>query len=288
MVNENSGIAGYVMRGRMQAIIFATVATLIPLMFWFGAAAIALVTLRQGLSQGLAIFVWAIIPAMGWWIGWQDPGAIIVLLSAMVMAAVLRHTVSWQKTLIAGGAIGLGTGLLVPYLMPELIDTLMAMADDVFRELAKDAQVEYDPQIQGSFRSLMIASFASSFYGMAIGSLFLARSWQSRLFNPGGWQQEFHVMRLGPGLILVLVMLQVLAPLLGIDSVLVMMVAVIPMIVCGLALVHGLISKKKLGGQWLFGFYFSAVMLFPTVLILLIFLASLDSLVDFRNRIQAS
>jgi len=288
MVSENTGLAGYIMRGRKQAAIFATVATLIPMMFWFGAAAIALVTLRHGLSQGLAVFVWAIIPAMGWWLGWQDPGALIVLLSTLVMASVLRYTVSWQSALVAGGVVSLVTGLLVPSLMPELINALMTLADEVFRELAREAQVEYDDQIQGSFRSLMIASFASSFYGMAVGSLFLARSWQSRLFNPGGWQQEFHLMKLSPGLVAALVLAQVVAPILGIDSVLVMMIAVIPAVVCGLALVHGLISKKKLGGQWLFGFYFSVVMLFPTFLMLLVFLALLDSLVDFRKRIQAS
>lgn len=48
----------YVMRGPKQAILLASISVLLPMMFWFGAATIALITLRQGLSQGLVVFIW--------------------------------------------------------------------------------------------------------------------------------------------------------------------------------------------------------------------------------------
>jgi len=276
----------YVMRGPKQAIILASISVLIPMMFWFGAATIALITLRQGFRQGLVVFIWTVIPALGWWFGLQDPGALIVLFSALVMSSVLRYTVSWQSTLVAGGVISLLTGLLAPYIMPELIDMLMEMGEVMLQELAKSAPEEYDTNLDGAFRSLMIASFAASFYGMAIGSVFLARSWQSRLFNPGGWQEEFHQMRLSPRFVIGIALAVVLAPSLNIEPALILMVAAVPVMVCGLALVHGVIGKKKLGGQWIFGLYVSVFILFPTVLILLVMLALLDSLVNFRSRIQ--
>ena len=277
----------YVMRGPKQAILLASISVMLPMMFWFGAATIALITLRQGLSQGLVVFVWTIIPALGWWFGLQDPGALIVLTSTFAMAGVLRYTVSWQSTLVTGGVISLITGLLAPYIMPEMIDLLMEMGEVMLQELAKNAPEEYDSTLDGAFRSLMIASFAASFYGMAVGSVFLARSWQARLFNPGGWQEEFHQMKLSPRFVLGVVLAVLFASSINIEPALVLMIATVPFIVCGLALVHGVVGKRKLGGQWIFGLYASVFILFPTVLILLVVLALLDSLVNFRSRIQA-
>ncbi|MFT7185503.1 MAG: hypothetical protein ACI84K_000883 [Pseudohongiellaceae bacterium] len=277
----------YVMRGPKQAILLASISVMLPMMFWFGAATIALITLRQGLSQGLVVFIWTIIPALGWWFGLQDPGALIVLISTFAMAAVLRYTVSWQSTLVTGGVISLVTGLLAPYIMPEMIDMLVEMGKVMLQDLAKSAPEEYNTILDNAFRTLMIASFAASFYGMAVGSVFLARSWQARLFNPGGWQEEFHQMRLSPRFVLGVVGAVIFASAINIEPVLVLMIATVPFIVCGLALVHGVVGKRKLGGQWIFGLYASVFILFPTVLILLVVLALLDSLVNFRSRVQA-
>lgn len=278
----------FAMRGPKQAIIIASISVLIPMMFWFGAGIIGLITLRKGLTQGLVVFSWTIIPALVWWFSVQDPGALIVLLSTFVMSVVLRYTVSWQSTLAVGGLIALVTGMLAPYIMPEMIDILMEMASQIFQDLAESSQQEYNAEFQESFRTLMIASFAASFYGMAVGSVFIARSWQAQLFNPGAWREEFHQLRMNPRFMVVLLSLVAILPAIGIDSTLFMMIAIVPVLVCGIALVHGVIGKKQMGGHWLFGFYISAVMLFPTVLMLLAFLAMLDSLVNFRSRIQAS
>ena len=279
-------LAAFVMRGPKQAAIVSMLCTMIPMMFWMGAAIVGLVTLRHGLAQGMAVLVWAIIPALGWWLGLQDPGATVVLINTLLMAAVLRATISWQLTFVAGAGLSVLVGVLVPWLSPELIDTLVGMAEQVFRDLAQDAQLEYDEQVQASFRSLMIASFAASFFGMAIGSLCLARAWQSQLYNPGGWREEFHSIRFEPKLLLALMLAMFVSPYLGIDATLVLLIAMLPIVVCGLALVHGLIGKRNLGGQWLFGFYLMVVMLFPTVLMVVAMFAILDSVMDFRGRIE--
>lgn len=277
-------LASYIMQGPKQAAIVAFVSTLIPMFFWVGAATVGLVVLRHGLTQGFTVFVWAVIPALGWWLGMQDPGALFVLILALVMAGALRNTVSWQSTMLSGGLVSILLGVLAPHVMPELIDTLMAIVDDVFQELAAKNQIEYDENAQGQFRSLLIASFAATFYVMALTALFLSRSWQSMLYNPGGWQQEFHQMRLSPMFVLGLFVSMALAPLVGLDASLIFFIATIPVMMCGIALVHGVIGKKKLGGHWLVGFYLSIFLLFPTVLILVTLLACLDSALDIRSR----
>jgi hypothetical protein len=279
-------LAVFVMRGPRQAAIVAFVCTLIPMMFWLAAAIIGLVTLRGGLRQGAAVLVWAIIPALGWWLGLQDPGAVVVLLSTLVMAEVLRATVSWQLAFVVGALISVLVGILVPMMMPELIDTLVAMADQVFRDLAADAKLEYDDTVKASFRSMMIASFAASFYGMALGSLCLARSWQSKLYNPGGWKQEFHQLRLTPKTMLGFMAAMLVSPYIGVDATLLLLIVMLPITICGLALVHGVIGKKNLGGQWLFGFYVLVVILFPTVLMVVSMFAIVDSVFDFRGRMK--
>lgn len=280
-------LAKLAMRGPWQAAIMASVSVMIPMMFWFGAAIVGLVTLRLGLSRGLSVFIWASIPALAWWSAMQDPGALVVLISVLSMAAVLRTTVSWQATLAVGGVISLLVGIVAPVLMPELIDTLMSLTEEFFKRLAEESQQEFDEQIQESFKMLLVASFASSFFGMAVMSLFLARHWQAGLYNPGGWREEFHQIRLSSRMVFGLILLIVIVPMMGINPALVFAVAAVPIMVCGFALVHGVIAKRKLGGQWLFGVYFSAILLFPTVLMLIALLALIDSLVDFRARIQS-
>ncbi|MDX1453603.1 MAG: hypothetical protein R3183_13670 [Oleiphilaceae bacterium] len=282
------GLAEFIMRGPRQAAFVAMLFTAIPMLFWLGAAVVALVTLRLGLERGLAVLVWAIIPALGWWLGLQDPGAVIVLVSTLVMAMVLRTTVSWNKTLVTGAVIGIGLGALAPLLMSGLIDTLMQMADQIFRELAKNAETEYDQTTQDAFRVMMIASFAASFFAMSMTALFIARSWQSHLYNPGGWKQEFHHLRLQPLTVMGWLVAAMAARYVGVEPVVVLLVGWVAVVACGFALVHGLIAKKQLGGQWLFGFYFLVVMLFPTVLMLLTCLVIVDSLIDIRSRVKPS
>ncbi len=281
-------LAKLAMRGPRQAILLASVSMLIPMMFWFGAAVVALTTLRKGLSQGLNVYVWAAIPGLGWWFGMQDPGSFLVLTITLVMAIVLRLTVSWQNALAVGLGLSLLVGSLAHLLMPELIALLMDMTEQMSQKIAEQSQQEFDETFKEMFRALLVAGFASTFYALAVGSLCLARSWQSKLFNPGGWREEFHSLRLSAKFGLALVVGFSVFPLLGIDPALVLMVGLVPLIVCGLALVHGLIAQKQLGKQWLLIFYITAVFLFQVVLVIVAMMALIDSVIDFRKKAQVS
>lgn len=276
------------MRGPFQAIALASITMLIPLMFWFSAAVVALVTLRKGFQQGAVVFFWTALPAMVWLWSLQDPGPLIVLVMAFLMASILRVTISWQTTLVAGALVGIILGWAAPFLMPDVIQMLNELTDQFFRELAKQSEQEYTDELRVGFESLMVAGFVSSFYGVAIGSLCLARSWQAKLFNPGGWQEEFFQIRIQPKLLIAALMLLVVAPALGMNASVVMLTVAVALIFAGIALVHGLIARKNMTKQWLVGFYLSVVLLFPTVLVLVVIAAALDSLIDFRSRVSSS
>jgi len=247
-----------------------------------------LVTLRKGFNQGAVVFFWTVLPAMVWLFVVQDPGALIVLALSFLMANVLRITTSWQTTLVSGALLSLILGWISPYIMPELIEVLMSLADEFFKELAKQSDQEYTGQMQEGFQSLMIAGFASSFYGIAIGSVCMARSWQAKIFNPGGWQEEFYKIRIQPRLLLSALLLTLITQAIGLNAALVVFTVIILVIFSGIALVHGLIAKKKMTIQWLIGFYISVFVLFPTVLMMVAVMAVIDSFIDFRNRVSES
>lgn len=276
------------MRGPTQAILIACITMLVPMMFWFSAGVVALITLRKGFNQGAVVFFWTVLPAMVWLFTLQDPGALIVLTLSFVMANVLRLTTSWQYTLVVGGLISLLLGWLAPYIMPNVIELLMGFADEFFKELAKQSDQVYTGEMQQEFKSLIIVGFASSFFGIAIGSICLARSWQAKIFNPGGWQDEFYQIRVHPRLLLVGLLLTVIAPILGLSSTVIVFVIVVTLIFSGIALVHGLIAKKGMTVHWLIGFYFSIFLLFPTVLFAVAIVAIFDSMIDFRARVAGS
>ena len=45
-------LAEYVMRGRREALLVSTMAVVLPMFFWLGAAVVGLVTLRKGVREG--------------------------------------------------------------------------------------------------------------------------------------------------------------------------------------------------------------------------------------------
>ena len=281
-------LAQFAMKGPRYAAGIALVACMVPMMFWIGAATLALVTLRHGASQGLNVFAWAAAPSLVWWLGLHDPTAMVVLVSTFAMAMVLRASVSMRKTLLFGFGFSIVLGVLTPVLMPETIELLLSLTDEMLKQLAADAEVEVTDELVTSFQALLVAIFAASFFAMSIGSLFLARSWQAALFNPGGWREEFHQLRLGSFEMAVIIAAMLLGPSIGLDGYILLFSGLVPIVMCGLALVHGLVGKKNLGGHWMVGFYVLAVVLFPTLIAIVALLAMLDSAIDIRSRVQPS
>lgn len=279
-------LAEFLMRGPKQAVIVAVVAAALPLMFWLSAAVLTLVTLRKGVGQGLTVLAWALLPAVAWWIRLGDPGTLLVLVFSWVMAVVLRQTISWEKALIAGVITAVLTGALMPTLLPEVIQQLTTMAKEIYNQIDPEMVKQLSGELEPMFTSLMVGSLAATYFALAIGSVLLARSWQSTLYNPGGFRKEFHSFKLSPVFSLCAIGLILFGPAISLNAVLLVLVVSIPLTLAGIALVHGSVAKRNLGGHWLFAFYMTALILGPSLLLLIIFMAILDSWFDFRGRIE--
>ena len=278
-------LAQFVMRGPLQASGVAAATTAVPLLFWIGAAVVGLVILRLGISQGLNVGLWALLPALGWsWFG-QDPTALAVLLQVMLMASLLRTTLSWEKALLGGSFLAIVTGLMLPVIYPGLLDDLVQAGVSFYHQYNADVAQTLGDELEQVIRDTMNASMAGTYLATGVGMTMLARSWQAGLYNPGGFRSEFHALKLSPAVAVVCAVTMVIGPVLGLNAMLLAWVAGTPLFLASLALVHGVVGLKKLSGQWLVLFYIALVLLGPSLMILLVVLAFVDSWLDIRRRI---
>ena len=276
-------LARWVMRGTPQAAVTALIAALIPWLFWLSAAVAALVTLRRGLGPGLPVLIAAALPAGWWWVqGDAVPLASVLLVT--LMATILRARLRWGDTLIAGTlvcAVLVQIGIFLPPggagPMLEQVRQNSAEVDGMLTELS--AQGVSTEQLAG----MLIGGITGLVVLLAaIACLALARSWQAGLYNPGGFREEFHALRLSAKELLLLVGVGILGLVFAMPMA--TMLVWVPLLVAGVALVHGWIGMKGMSGFWLVGFYALLLTTWPTILIVLL-LAVVDTFADFRARL---
>jgi len=116
--------------------------------------------------------------------------------------------------------------------------------------------------------------------------LVLGRWSQAMLYNPGGFREEFHHLRLPPVVAVGLLAMAAASLTQGMDGAFWAWTCSVPLIVAGAALVHGLVGLRKLGRGWLVAFY-ALLVLFNPVKELLALVAVADSFTDFRGRAKA-
>lgn len=280
------GLAELAMRGPKQAMILAIVFACIPMLFWVSAAIISLVVLRRGTAEGLKLLAWAVLPGIAWAAMGQF-STIIGLTTTVTLALILRQTVSWQKTLLALLPAGALIALVLAQLAPQQITLISELVMTFIRDYVQQAGQSTDDLVAG-LRPLVeygvIGVVAWFNLVSCILGLVLARSWQSYLYNPGGFREEFHRIRLpmtvAMGLLAFTLVGATIAPFLLV----VVPAATLPLLVAGLAMIHGLVGMRQLGSFWLVGFYILLIFVTQLAYPVIVLTACLDSLFDFRAR----
>lgn len=279
-------LARWLMRSTPYAVGGAALATLVPWLFWLGAAIAALVTLRKGFVPALPVIIAAALPAGFWW----TQGDIIPLATVLLvtlMAVILRERMRWSEALIVGAlaaAVMVQLGIFSPPGGTQLmLDQLRESSTEVDRMLTEFANQGYDTQAL----AMMVVGGVTGLVVLlaAIACLALARSWQAGLYNPGGFREEFHALRLTPKELAVLAVLGVAGLLLGAQALAIL--GWVPLLVAGVALVHGFIGLKGMNGLWLVAFYVLLVTTWPTILIVLL-LGLIDTFANVRARLARS
>jgi hypothetical protein len=295
-------LASFVMRGVPQAvmviILLAALSLLLPPTSIFSAAAVTLVTLRNGaipgaLVMGLATGVSGIIAlfALGG-LNLAIGFLILMWLPAWLLALVLRS--SRSLSLVVMSALVLGLVMIGG----QFIQTGDPVAEwrsllNPFVESLAEAQL-VDTSQQAALVSLMASWMpgivAAGFFLQLLASLFLGRWWQSLLYNPGGFRSEFHQFRLPKALAMALLILvglmfaQTGSEISLVEYVLILLVSA--WFVHGLALAHGIVGRLGSSSGWLIGLYMLLLFALPHTVIVLATVGIADAWFDFRARLS--
>lgn len=274
------GLAEYAMRGRRQAILAAFITGLIPFINTvLSPALVALVILRHGWQEGAKVLVWALLPAVGWAVV-GDMTHLVVLLGVSSLAVILNKTGSWQISLLAAILVGVAAELVL-VVNPQFVAMLQQQLEVLLAGSSETAQLATEAT---DLRGFLGTVFGVMSMFLAISLLLLARWWQSLLYNPGGFGEEFRQLRLdyrvAAGLMLLFVLANFGAPLLQGW----MMYFMLPLFFAGLALVHGIAALRKISRLWMIVFY--VVLMNPLTAQILTIAALIDSWYNFRGRIK--
>jgi hypothetical protein len=276
-----SALATWVMKKRLHAILGVAGFSIIPLLFWLAAAILGLVVLRKGVAEGFRVLAWGGLPALVLWFYQGDATTFIVLCHVVFLGYLLRTTMSWAWVLTAASFTALLSTFVLPLLMPSVLDFITEV---IQKMLAAQEVTELNEAV---LYQQTVVAISTVQVMMSVAALFLARKWQAALYNPGGLRKEFHQIRLPIVASLVLGVMVLLGESLD-DSYRVLSQVAIPVLVfAGIALVHGVLAKKRIGIVGLVAFYLVGLFVVNIYFMnVMVAIAVADSFIDIRGRIR--
>jgi hypothetical protein len=191
--------------------------------------------------------------------------------------------------LLASVPLGLVYAVVLGTLFSAPIDALAAELNKLMPQVLEGIYQQLSEQERASLHGLLMpvltGLMAALLQIVTLLCLLLGRYWQAALYNPGGFAGEFRAVRLPPVLALGLLVVLVLGPSLGAQMAVLGPICSVPLVFAGVALIHGLVAAGRLGRFWLVGLYVTLVLFMQLIYPLLVVLAIVDSLFDFRGRL---
>jgi len=266
------------MRGRVQATLVVVISAVLPLLFWLSAAAGSLVLLRRGFKDASMVIAGGLLAGLAVWV-MGDPITFMVIAGALALAGLLRAEHPWSRVLVVSAVFAVAFSLVLDLALAPTFDALAK----AFAEAMP--QVEGQPVLSGEvIRPLLVTSTAVTVQLFCVLALVLARYWQAALYNPGGFGHEFRALKLPKQTMVALVAVMVVAPFIGPQFIILASASSLVLVLAGIALMHGLVAQGRLAGFWLVGMYVTLPLIMQLIYPLLVVLAIVDSLIDFRGR----
>jgi hypothetical protein len=292
-------LAAFVMKGWSPAtgvaLLCALLSPVLAPLSLVSAAVVALVTLRNGPVFGLQVAGAAgLVTVLAGQLVLGQPVAALVFavllwVPMLALALVLRYTRSLASAVQV--AVLFGAAVVGFYLIgfddaagqwKELLETALKGFFDAqeFDEATRAALVE-------AMARWMTGTLAAAYFLQLVASLLLARWWQSLLYNPGGFRQEFHALRLSRVLAVIALPLFAALYLTGLPEALryLALPVAAAFFLQGLALAHGQLAAFKAGPGWLIGIYALLVVAPPYAFVALTTAGYADAWMDFRARV---
>lgn len=269
------------------------------LMLASSGAVMTLVMLRQGeraagraLGLGVA-FLLVVFLATGVSV-LQALGASFVFWGLAVAAGwVLRTTIRLDLAILliaaAVAVVMIGVFLIVgdpTQIWLRLLETALTKAQSLAENDAAMSQlISKQQELVGTLARMMTGGIATAVFWIATAAMLLARSWQARLYNPDGFQPEFHSLSFGRSATLIgaAVIVGVWATGWSLLAALSMLVIAV-FLIQGLAVAHALVKKHGMSRGWLIGMY----ILLLQIMILVAALGMLDNWLNLRRQNTSS
>ena len=295
--------ANWVMRGRMQAVVVATVLAMLALLVTplglVSAAVIALTFLRQGWKEGGLVLGSALLAITG----------LGGLLFQMPMGTLLVGVLLWVPAAVLGAIMGRTASLRLAIEAAAVLAALVVLAQyalmadpaafwaDALNEFLRErldqemlAEVDLDEFI-GLMAGWMAGGMAAVWFMGSVISLLLARYWSSLIDQPGAFGGEFRQLRFGRWLLLLVpVLLLVGVILTGGEPSLVghlYLVGMMVFLIQGISVAHGLVAEFGASPAWLVGLYLLLMFVAPQGVTMVALVGYTDGWLNFRARARA-
>ncbi len=289
------------MRGRWQAAMVASalafLALLLPPASLLSSAAIALVTLRRGAHDGAFVMLSACaisalmsIFLLGNYVFALAYGVVLwfpVWIVAIILRESRRLSLVLQVVAIFGAIVVASVYLFMQDPSGLWNQMLTAVIESQASQL-ENSEIELRQLISTMSRFMTGMLVTGYISGLLLG-LIIGRWWQSVLYNPGGFRQEYLTLRAHPAFAIVSVMVLLLAIFgSGILSEVAWNVA-IPMflfyVFIGTAIAHSLIAAMK-AKTYLLPVFYVLLFLIPHVLLPVALMGLSDTWLNLRNKIS--
>jgi uncharacterized protein YybS (DUF2232 family) len=152
--------------------------------------------------------------------------------------------------------------------------------------LLEASQVEYDIEAINSLADMVTMLIGVFIIVLWFSILIVARWWQSELYHPGKFKEDFYELSLPKSTAYLAILLAVVGLINGVDYGLVYDVSgvlIAGLMFQGLAIAHKTVAVNQLSTAWLVGLYV-LLFLLPQTMLILATIGLVDTWVDFRGR----
>lgn len=287
-------IANTVMKGPKQAYLLAILLAFLTLWFspvgFLWGAVIVLVTVQINATEGAKLLLAsALVHTLATLL---VIGSALPALAALIefaipvwfFAVLLRQTQSLEQVLTAIVTTVVGAVLLFYLAVGSPEQWWLQLLNSTLKPLLDQAQLQMPADALQQFAHMLTFLLGMFMVMLWYGMVLLGRWWQSKLYYPGRFQQDFYQLKLPASLVYAAIAISV-AGLIFSDSILLMDISGVLMaglMFQGLAIAHKVLSDRESHKAWLIGLYF-LIFLFPQTILILATIALLDFWLDFRK-----
>lgn len=294
-------IAKFIMKNRMSAMTVASSLALLsivmPPISIVSSATVALVTLRRGANEGLLVLLSACIAAatLGFFVlgdyQFAVAYALILWVPVWLLSIVLREGKHLSLALEIAAVLGI-LGVLGGYLFipapAEYWQEILAVMIEPMRQ-TQDIPLEHlEATVQAVSKYMIGILAAGSVTGLLLG-LLLARWWQAKLYNPGGFKTEYLSLQMSQRFTLATLLVILVAFLTsdGISEVAANIGVILFMLYSfvGMAIIHGFISAMK-AKRFLLPAFYLLIFVIPHMVLPVAIIGLTDTWLNLRKKIK--